>query len=915
MSVQLILYPQRQLTTNEYVVNGISFNNLNLTTVYGTTAALPDQDAIDNSPPTIVNTWFRYRTTGGSWATIPNPSEGAPPVGTVGELILHKSPSISPTGRSGIYQKLSSLIVGQSYTVTVNIAATIIGGTLRIKTYTGNILQSTYSTTALTGTITTNFTANSTGDTILIEYEGIISNLRIDDISILGASLLPEQTYEGQVICDLYEDEDIPLSLSVDNFKNVAEKVQSYSKGFKLPATKRNNQIFTNLFEVTMVQDVYSFNPYVKTPCVLKQNGFIIFEGYLRLIDIQDKEAEISYNVNLYSEVIALADVLQNRTFQDIDFSELNHLYNKGTIKNSWQEPDSGIGLNLSNPLPTSSFAYSTINQPAYGASQTNVLKYPFVDWAHDMLVGNGATGNNSNYGWPELTTLEQAFRPFMQLKYLINRIFENTEFTWTSTFFNSADFEKLFMDFNWGGDGVPTLDNTFRAKWKKVGTVASNDGTGSYKALQVIPTSLQPLLTDSEVPPNYNTTTYVITATTDNEIYSISYNFRLERTTGTDTVDCRWVKNKGLVTEEVINEITGINFSSITSVAGYSGSLQVELNNTDTLSAEFNGSTDIRQSEGNFPSYVTFNQSSDTVTTAALLALRGEISQWDFLKGILTMFNLVSMPDKENPNNINFEPYNDVFITDPNIVTYDWTDKVDVTEIKLTPLTELNRKTIFKFVEEDDDYIFNVYKQSVGGHLYGSKVFDASGLTLLTGTDEIVAEPFAATVSKPLMSQFPDFIVPTLYSMNEDGSTEGFDNEPRILYNNGVKDTGITYYIPDQNGSASENQPNFLQFSHLSTIPTDVGTLDFHFGECQLIEPIGEAVPDNLFNLYWLPYYNELYNSNTRTMSLKVNLDPSDISVFKFNDKVFIKNREYRVNNIQYKPNDLATVEFILIP
>ena len=908
MSVQLILYPQRQLTTNEYVVNGISFTNFNLTTIYNTTSVVPDQDAINNSPPTIVNTWFRYNTTGGSWATIPNPAEGAPPVGALGEVVLFKSPSISPTGRSGFYQKLSSLIVGQSYTVNVNVSATVIGGTLRIKTYTGNILQSTYSTSALTGQITTNFTANSTGDTILIEYEGIISNLRIDDISILGASLLPEQTYEGQVICDLYEDEDIPLSLSVDNFKNVAEKVQSYSKGFKLPATKRNNQIFTNLFEVTMVQDVYSFNPYIKTPCVLKQNGFIIFEGYLRLIDIQDKEAEISYNVNLYSEVIALADVLQNRTFQDIDFSELNHLYNKGSIKESW---DDGIGLPLSDPLPTSSFAYDA----TIGVNNTNVLKYPFVDWGHDMLVGNGATGNNSNYGFPELTTLEQAFRPFMQLKYLINRIFANTEFTWTSTFFNSADFEKLFMDFNWGGDGVPTPDNTFRAKWKKVGTVSSNTGTGSYKTLQVIPTSLQPLLLDSAVPPNFSTSTYVITATTDNEIYNINYSFRLERTTGTDTVDCRWIKNKGVAGEQVINEITGIDFSSITSVAGYSGSLQVELNNTDTLSAEFNGSTDIRQSEGNFPSYVTFNQSSNTVTTASLLALRGEISQWDFLKGILTMFNLVSMPDKDNPNNINFEPYNDVFITDPNIVTYDWTDKVDVTEIKLTPLTELNRKTIFKFVEEDDDYVFNVYKQSVGGHLYGSKVFDASGLNLLSGTDEIVAEPFAATISKPLMPQFPDFIVPTLYSMNDDGSTEGFDNEPRILYNNGVKDTGIEYYIPEQNGSGSENQPNFLQFSHLSTIPTDVGTLDFHFGECQLIEPIGEAVPDNLFNLYWLPYYNELYNSNTRTMSLKVNLDPSDISVFKFNDKVFIKNREYRVNNIQYKPNDLATVEFILIP
>ena len=727
MSVQLILYPQRQLTTNEYIVNGITFNNLNLTTVYGTTAALPDQDAIDNSAPTIVNTWFRYRTTGGSWATIPNPSE------TVGELILHKSPSISPTGRSGIYQKLSSLIVGQSYTVTVNIAATVIGGTLRIKTYTGNILQSTYSTTALTGQITTNFTANSTQDIFLIEYEGIISNLRIEDISILGASLLPSETYEGQVICDLYEDEDLPLSLSVDNFKNVAEKVQSYSKGFKLPATKRNNQIFTNLFEVTMVQDVYSFNPYVKTPCVLKQNGFIIFEGYLRLIDIQDKEAEISYNVNLYSEVIALADVLQNRSFLDIDFSELNHLYNKLQIKATW------------TGAPT------YINPSTSGFRGTETLKYPFVDWGHDMLVGNGATGNNSNYGFPELTTLEQAFRPFLQLKYLINRIFANTEFTYTSTFFDSADFEKLFMDFNWGGDGLPTPGNTFRAKWKKVGSIASNIGTGSYKALQVIPTSVEPLLTDSEVPTNFNTSTYVITATTDNEIYNISYSFRLERTTGSTTVDCRWIKNKGLATVQVINEITGIDFSSITDTALYSGSLQVELNTGDTLSAEFNASTDIRQQETSF-SFVTFNQSSDTVTTASLLALRGELGQWDFLKGILTMFNLVSMPDKDNPRNINFEPYNDVFITDPNIVTYDWTDKVDVTEIKLTPLTELNRKTIFKFVEEDDDYIFNVYKQSVGGHLYGSKVFDASGLTLLTGTDEIVAEPFAATISKPLI-------------------------------------------------------------------------------------------------------------------------------------------------------------------
>ena len=71
----------------------------------------------------------------------------------------------------------------------------------------------------------------------------------------------------------------------------------------------------------------------------------------------------------------------------------------------------------------------------------------------------------------------------------------------------------------------------------------------------------------------------------------------------------------------------------------------------------------------------------------------------------------------------------------------------------------------------------------------------------------------------------------------------------------------------------------------------------------------------DNLFNVYWLPYFNELYNPNTRTMTLQVSLSPSDINSFRFYDKVQIKNRTFRVNKIDYKPNALATVEFILIP
>ena len=263
-----------------------------------------------------------------------------------------------------------------------------------------------------------------------------------------------------------------------------------------------------------------------------------------------------------------------------------------------------------------------------------------------------------------------------------------------------------------------------------------------------------------------------------------------------------------------------------------------------------------------------------------------------------------------------------DIFLNNAESITHDWTQKIDISQIKLMPLTDLNKTTIFKFVEDEDDYAFMNYKNSVQGHLYGSKVYDASGFTILQGTEEIVAEPFAATVPKPLMSQFYDLIVPSIYSYNpNDGTSEEFDNSPRIMFNNGIKSAtagtfvSCTYYIPEQNGVSSGNENAFLQFTHLTTIPTTSSSTDFHFGECQLIAPIGSAVTDNLFNTYWLPYFNELYNPDTRTMSLKVNLTPADITTFNMYDTVFIKNREFRVNKIEYKPNDLSTVEFILIP
>ena len=896
MSVQLIVFPQYfngsgplSSPSTQFFVDGINFNQVGTSSsTLNITGALPqafiNSNTLGGITIFIPNTWYRF-SSGATYVS----------AAVAGQILVLPN--------TGILQRLSNLTFGATYDLTFELALN--APSFTVYQYHNNILRSTHVITG-TGTQTIQFDAYSTADIIVIH--SVTSVAVIENISCVLSTSTPSGVFtdlsNGQVICDLYEDEDIPLSLSVDDFKNVAEKVQSYSKAFNLPATKRNNQIFDNVFEVTRTDTGLNFNPYKKTKAILKQDGFLLFEGYLRLIDIQDKEAEISYNVNLYSEVVALADVLGDRTFSELDFTELEHDYNKTEIQRSWN--DAGNSITYLNPS-TSGFrdAYTT-------------LRYPFVDWTHQYTF-------NASSGFPELPNLESSFRPFINIKYLIDRIFAATDFTFESTFFDTADFDKLYMDFNWGADNNPVyIGNTLYDGfyWNEN---SPNYATTTYSNL-LLQTTTGAAPVNINLPPNYNTTTHIITSTVINESYNINFTFRVENLdTVVRTIEYRWLYTPVGGTPVAVDYY--LHNVAPSSVSTYNGNFtQVMTNIGDTLQVQFRCDTGtankIKQKTGSYAvgstAQVVFSVGASSITTNTILqTLRGELGQWEFLKGLLTMFNLVTLPDEDNPTNIKIEPYGDVFINNAESTELDWTDKIDVSEMKLTPLTELNKKTIFKFVEDDDDYAFNKYKNDVGGHLYGSKKYDASEFTILDGEDEVVAEPFAATVIKPLEPQFFDFITPAVYSYNPDDNTsEGFDNSPRIMYNNGEKTlTSCTYKIPAQNGvTGSATKDEFLQFSHLSTIATALGTLDFHFGQCQLSQPVGASVPDNLFNLYWLPYYSELYNPDTRTMTIKVNLSPSDINTFNFFDTVMIKNRTYRVNKIDYKPNDLATVEFILL-
>ena len=104
MSVQLIVFPQSydgqfsslSTTANDFIVDGINFNTINTSSSYDAPSLL--QTVIDNQPPSVVNTWYRYRTTGNGTPTLPTEVSG--------NLTLY---SVSTQSLCGVYQKLSKI--------------------------------------------------------------------------------------------------------------------------------------------------------------------------------------------------------------------------------------------------------------------------------------------------------------------------------------------------------------------------------------------------------------------------------------------------------------------------------------------------------------------------------------------------------------------------------------------------------------------------------------------------------------------------------------------------------------------------------------------------------------------------------------------------------------------------------------
>jgi len=564
--------------------------------------------------------------------------------------------------------------------------------------------------------------------------------------------------------------------------------------------------------------------------------------------------------------------------------------------------------------------------------------------------------------GYPVINHMTNAFRPWIRIKYLWDRILGEAGFSYQSDFIEGIgiydgsntyagttippqevrhpDFKRLFMDFNWGKKKTPgTAADTAEIEYvQDNGSQVQLTGGGNTWVVFNFTENIDSLTDQGWVALDHE-----FVCPSDNLEYTIDFEIAVENVGGAAVYDVRVAYYDGSTWTDIWFQhwTPGgsdylISQGQVVQIMDTGHKIRFEGMRISSVGQIYQGDT---VNTENVTAKVSVSIDPVEMTSDSLLVKRGKTKQWDFIKDIMTMFNLMIIVDKEDHTKLKIEPYDSFFgenlkpTTNVDPVTRDWTDKVDSSKIEINPL-KLKKDAKFTYKEDSKDYASGVYNTSTA---FLDKYGDFSMTTdagVAAGEAKLSLKVFSPTFCTPPFDSFhpQDLVIPQLTSIKETGEIDGLDNKPRILYDvsgdhaaqsslpslPGAKE----YKIPAFHGSSSEWQDDYCQFSPVTgsatgTFPfsmTPASGRSFNWGYDFFVTPLGNT-SRYLFNEYWLNYYDELNHSDTKVVKLAVWLTPLDMASLNFYDRIYVKNRLYKINKIEYKPEELSKVELILLP
>jgi hypothetical protein len=217
---------------------------------------------------------------------------------------------------------------------------------------------------------------------------------------------------------DTFQDEEVLVSNNSTGLFDIDKLPSDFTRQVTLPGSRKNNAFFQHAYDIDIDQP-YLFQESQKVECYIDISGYLLVQGYLQLnaVNVVNNKVE-SYDISLYGSLSNFSRDLQQNFLTDVSGLEIfNHTASKQNITDSWDG-------NL------------------FGGD----IVYPLADYGKGYFYQASALPGQYGIDTRNGGLSVQDFKPAIRVKKVVDKIFEEFGYTYTSSFFAQPMWDNIYM-------------------------------------------------------------------------------------------------------------------------------------------------------------------------------------------------------------------------------------------------------------------------------------------------------------------------------------------------------------------------------------------------------------------------------------------------------------------------------------
>lgn len=686
------------------------------------------------------------------------------------------------------------------------------------------------------------------------------------------------QLYIANQRVELFDDENVTLTETIQDIRDISKVFTNFTKPFTLPASDTNNKIFKHYYRFNLVQN-YSFDARKKVDAKIELNSIPYRDGKIALEGVDlEKGKPKAYRVTFYGNTVSLRDILSDDEIGGLTWlSNFNTTYGPSQIRTILTDED-GLTVTVGTDIYEKALIVPLISNTMrfyYDSSAAASIPYINADGTDNKALGGNLYPHNQS-GTLVTDDVHGAYYEDLTYAIKVHLIVKAIEDQY------DIKFSDDFFDLTNGPDAYKNLYMLCQSKEGRV----FEDVTIAEKLIEPFPTVA-----------NYNIAVsgarVRISNLTPNQVVVGTWTINTQQPYPTFTAVIREGKDEVLrkTFDAGANSIATIQQIITNSTEGYT--LTIETKSAFGIaSVEFQGSTP----NGNIlTSQITSSQyPAIDITIDKQFIVQNNLPNLkiiDFLTGLFKMFNLTAYVKDGIIHVKTLESfYNSGTIRD---IT-EFVDPQSIQIDKALPYKEIE----FKY-KDTDATLAKQHYETQGLEWGSAKYVETGDLNSSNQTFQVEA-PFAHLKYERLINNANGTQTDVQWGFMADEKNESYFEDAVLFIGEFVNlNSDIRFLSAKEGVTGIIDIGEYWMPSNYVSRDATVSKEGIHF-DLELSEwDSTSAFTETLFDKYYRFYISGIFNSAKRLTKITARLPKKFVINFTLADTLVINGDKYKINSI----------------